>query len=79
MIRVKPFGWPWQIKERSALLDGGSKIAVGQKWGWKLYNGGMGRFGGGWHWKLGIEWGGASCIVYLVIGGLRLYFKDESQ
>ena len=27
----------------------------------------MGRFGGGWNWKIGIQWGKTTCIMSLLV------------
>lgn len=63
-IWVSPQGWPWQIRES----DG--------SWGWG-HPGGHGRFGGGWRWKLGIQWGGSQCVFDLVFGYVRVSWDKK--
>lgn len=70
-ITIKATGWPWQIKNHSALLDFDTKVKVGERWGWKD-PGGMGRFGGGWRWKLGVMASGRTVIFDLVFGSIRI-------
>lgn len=73
-MKIKLSGWPWQYKENSAILDFNSKVKIGQKWGWKD-PGGMGRFGGGWKWKLGITQGGSVTIIDLVYGSIWIEWR----
>lgn len=35
----------------------------------------MGRFGGGWNWKLGIQVGGSTALISLLIAELTLSIK----
>jgi hypothetical protein len=35
---------------------------------------GMGRFGGGWNWQVGIQAGGPSVLIHLLICTLRFDF-----
>lgn len=39
----------------------------------------MGPFGGGWRWKLGIDGGSTSYVVYLVKIGFRVYTRSPEQ
>lgn len=47
--------WPWQKAGHTALLNSAKERAM-SKYGW-LPTDGMGRFGGGWNWKLGVSMG----------------------
>lgn len=67
----QPRHWPWQLKTGSTILDVGSSVAVEEKWGWRP-RGGMGRFGGGWNWKLGIAIGSKTIIIALLFGIIRV-------
>lgn len=68
---------PWQVKTFSAILDVGGK-PVGEKWGWSNKAlGGMGRFGGGWRWKLGLEGGTRSVNVYLIWAMLQITWGED--
>ena len=73
-ITFKPYGWPWQV--RPSCWSSGN--AQGSKWGWRTPDG-MGRFGGGWRWKLGIIIGRSECIVDLVFGGIRISWRKEDN
>lgn len=48
---------------------------------WRSSESIMGRFGGGWNWKLGLQAGGRSLIVSLLVLEIifRLNKKEESQ
>lgn len=35
----------------------------------------MGRFGGGWNWKIGFQAGGRTVIISLLIMDIRIYFR----
>lgn len=39
----------------------------------------MGRFGGGWNWKLGFQAGGSSIIFNLLIFDIRIGFVNEKE
>lgn len=68
---------PWQVKTFTAILDVGGK-PVGEKWGWSNKDlGGMGRFGGGWRWKLGLEMGTISLNIYLIWAMLQLTWGED--
>ena len=38
----------------------------------------MGRFGGGWEWKLGVQVGGSTVILNLLVGTLRIDRKRRA-
>lgn len=38
----------------------------------------MGRFGGGWNWKLGVQVGATTWIFNLLIATVRVNFKKRS-
>lgn len=53
-----------------------SPYYVDKKWqwfGWRFHftwrdaTGLMGRFGGGWNWKVGVQWGCTSAIICLLV------------
>ena len=79
-ISVKATGFPWQEVEKfwASDVDG----STGKKWGWNPLNvSGMGRFGGGWAFKLGIT---ASkqldyFIVDLGLGSFRVKINKGDQ
>ena len=58
--------WPWQT------------LSPEGRWKWGMLSD-WGRFGGGWHWKLGILWGGNSCILELVFGYIRITWRDPKR
>lgn len=58
---IKADRWPWQ---GYGWRKGGGKSAP--------LNGGNARFGGGWHWKLGISIGGSTIIIDLLFGSIRI-------
>lgn len=68
--RVIASRWPWQKRDRSWSTPDNAPA----NWGWSLDSKthGMGRFGGGWDWKLGITKGGGEAIIDLVIGSIRM-------
>lgn len=66
--------FPWQRRTIMALLSDPKTEAVGIKYGWRGTPG-MGRFGGGWNWKLGIQWGGSSVIIDVLVGSIRITRK----
>ena len=37
----------------------------------------MGRFGGGWNWKLGFQVGGNTIIISLLVAELRFYWRKD--
>lgn len=39
----------------------------------------MGRFGGGWNWKLGLQWGGSTCIVSLFVMDITIHKKEAPE
>jgi hypothetical protein len=47
--------WPWQKANHRALLSSDSERKM-TTYGWRPTDG-MGRFGGGWNWKLGVSMG----------------------
>ena len=68
--------WPWHVKTQTAILDLGGK-PLGEKWGWSNKAlGGMGRFGGGWRWKLGMLCGGSSLLIDLIWGSVHIDWND---
>jgi hypothetical protein len=76
-ITVKASRWPWQTRTSAALLSCPKTEAVGQKYGWRTTKG-MGRFGGGWNWSLGIEIGGSTIILNLLFGAIRITWSKPN-
>lgn len=71
-VWIRPERFPWQIRRHAAALSSPSEVkAVGAKYGWRATDG-TGRFGGGWNWKLGIDFGGSSMIINLIFGYVRV-------
>lgn len=68
--------WPWQIRRSSGLFSCPKTEKVGAKYGW-MPTGGMGRFGGGWKWSLGINVGGSTVILDLLFGSIRFSIKPK--
>lgn len=62
--------WPWQIRTHVAVLSGPDEKA-GDRYGWKPTKG-MGRFGGGWNWKLGVNIGGSTVVFNLLYGMISI-------
>lgn len=77
-IKVSACGWPWQ-HTGTHWANRADKTAH-QKWGWNPFKvKGMGRFGGGWAFKLGItassnlkDW-----VIDLGIGSIRINKVSE--
>jgi hypothetical protein len=63
--------WPWYP------ISGRWDQPDGRKYGWKKV-GGMGRFGGGWEYCLGIDIGGTTVILKLIFGMLRITWKEKA-
>ncbi len=42
---------------------------------WRRDDGIMSRFGGGWQWKLGIQIGGNTAIISLLVMEISIWFK----
>lgn len=62
-IKVTADRWPWQ----SRTPHWSHSDIKSNNWGWKPVPG-MGRFGGGWNYNLGIQVGSKSVIVNLIFG-----------
>lgn len=58
----------WLLPE----LGSGRRIRLGLEWRSKKSF--MGRFGGGWNWKVGIDAGGTTVIFNLLIFYIRIDF-----
>jgi hypothetical protein len=72
-MKVKFSGWPWQ-RVNPHWASNSDKTA-GQKWGWNPFRvKGMGRFGGGWAFKLGITVSSSlrDFVIDLGIGSIRV-------
>lgn len=73
-VKITADRWPWHISH-PCVLDP-RKAA---KYGW-LPRGGMGRFGGGWEWKLGIDASTTCIILNLLVGAIRIsWYKPKGR
>lgn len=45
---------------------------------WRSGKSPMGRFGGGWNWKVGVQVGGSSVILNLFVCMLRIEFRKRN-
>lgn len=66
VMKIKFDRWPWNYYNKKAK----------QRYGWRprktiL----MGRFGGGWNFKLGLMIGSGSIIIDLIFGSIRINWK----
>lgn len=68
-LEIKARNWPWHVREA---FWANPPDKTGKLWGWKVKTWGMGRFGGGWHWKLGVAVGEKSVIIDLILGSIRI-------
>lgn len=74
---VRLSGWPWQRVDPhwASNLD----KTTGEKYGWNLFKvKGMGRYGGGWAVKFGVDIGSrmTDFVFYLVFGTIRVTRKE---
>lgn len=78
-MKISARGWPWQTVDGhwASNLD----KTTGQKYGWNPFAvKGMGRFGGGWAFKLGIT-GSSSLrdwVIDLGFGSIRITWGTKS-
>lgn len=71
-MKIKFDRWPGSPRVKSLFSDGTDK------YGWTHEScGPMGRFGGGWRWKLGFAIGGKSCIIDLIFGSIRISWGEK--
>ncbi len=73
-ITIKLERWPWQERAQ----HWASKSKPGDRWGWRVPDG-MGRFGGGWSFKLGIMIGSRSAIIDLLFGSVRIAVEKKHE
>ena len=69
-VNIRADRWPWMTRKSAALLASADE-AASTKYGWKPTKG-MGRFGGGWNYSLGIEIGGSSVMINLLFGFISI-------
>ena len=67
----RPWGSPYLIDKTCRI--GRVKINFNMR----SAEGYMGRFGGGWNWKLGVMVGGRTVIVSLLVADLRITLGDK--
>lgn len=44
---------------------------------WRRSDGLMGRFGGGWNWRLGVQVGGTTVLFALVVLTVSIAYREE--
>ncbi len=49
------------------------------RWGKNHGHGWLGRFGGGWRWKLGLDIGGTTIILNLIWGTVRISWEKKKE
>jgi len=47
--------------------------------GYRSKDNAWGRFGGGWNWKLGVQIGGATVLINLLICSLRISIRKRES
>jgi hypothetical protein len=70
-LRITLRGWPWQRVDAhwASHID----KTAGERYGWNPFKvKGMGRFGGGWAFKLGVDVSLRDWVFYLGIGSIRV-------
>jgi len=80
-IEIKASRWPWQRRTSMAALSDPKSEGVGMKYGWRQTDG-MGRFGGGWNWKFGIDSGGwrgtgITILLNLIFGTVTVHYRTS--
>ena len=78
--KITASGWPWQTTGRhwANQLD----KTCGERYGWNPFSvKGMGRFGGGWAFKLGVTVSSSlrDWVIDLGLGSLRIQIKPRAQ
>lgn len=74
-LKITSRGWPWQT-------NSGNWAATGKKFGWNpLKVIGLGRFGGGWAFKLGITVSSRcdDICLDLIIGSMRIKLVEREK
>lgn len=66
-IEITASRCPWQRVPAHWSHDGKTP----KRYGWGNVPG-MGRFGGGWQYKLGMQWGGRTLIIDWIFGSIRI-------
>jgi len=66
-MKIKFARFPWQTIDKNWATQTDSP----KKYGWGKI-GGLGRFGGGWDYKLGIMIGGNTIIIDVLVGSIRI-------
>ena len=72
-LEVKASRWPWMPLEQH--WSHGSDAPA--RYGWGTVPG-MGRFGGGWQYKLGVTAGGRTVMLDLLFGSIRIVWARPS-
>lgn len=67
-LRITADRWPWQRPVSWHQQLSGN---LPRRYGWGTVPG-MGRFGGGWNWNLGIQVGSSTVILNLLWGSVRI-------
>jgi hypothetical protein len=79
-VKVTARGFPWQ--SAGMFWANQQDKTVGKKYGWNHFRViGMGRFGGGWAFKLGVMFGSGfdDFIFSLGIGEIRIQIKSREK
>jgi len=71
-LNIESSRWPWQP------IGGRYDQPNRTNYGWKPL-GGMGRFGGGWNFKLGIAIGENSMVLDLIFGMIRINWSKKNE
>ena len=80
IVKVSASGWPWQHVNPHWASD--LDKTTGERYGWNPFVvKGMGRFGGGWGFKLGIVASASltDFCIDLAIGSIRITIKDAEK
>jgi len=78
MINIaKFFGIKWHsdyiIKKEIIIWKCRLKIS------WRSSKSVMGRFGGGWNWKIGLQWGKTTLLISLLILEIGIYKQQKGE
>lgn len=79
-MKVIARGWPWQTVSGHWASNLGK--TTGEKYGWNPFSvKGMGRFGGGWAFKLGVtvSYDMRDWVFDLGIGSIRVMFEQKES
>ena len=78
-LKITARGWPWQFV--GAHWASNVDKTTGKRYGWNPFKvKGMGRFGGGWAFRLGVTIGGSltDWVFNLGLGSIRITYRRKS-